>query len=120
MLNIKENKNPTEQMNEIIKMIKLTLNVQLNVNDLGNFLQTSNPLISQLASNTVESIIPITADRNDTSCSTIVQHAQPLLTSTVISNEPITVKISNCKSISAAGVPWLHEKPTKKKENEKL
>ena len=34
VLNIKENKNPTEQMNEIIKMIKLTLNVQLNVNDL--------------------------------------------------------------------------------------
>ena len=113
VLNIKENKNPTEQMNENIKMIKLTLNVQFNVNDLSNFLQTGDPLISPLVSNTVESII---ADRNDTSCSNIVQHAQPLLTSTVISIEPITVKISHCKSNSAAGVPWLHKKPTKKRK----
>ena len=102
-------------MNEIIKMIKLTLNVQLSVNDLGNFLQTGDPLISLRASDIVESIIPIAADRN-ASCSTIVQHAQPLLTSTVNSNEPITVQISNYKSNSAAGVPWLHKNPTKKKK----
>ena len=48
VLNIKENKNLTEQINEIIKMIKLTLNVELNVNDLGNFLQTGDPLISPI------------------------------------------------------------------------
>ena len=101
-------------------MFKLTLNVQLNANDLGNFLETGDPLISQQACNTVESIIPITTDRNDASCSTIVQHSQLLLTSIVNSNEPISVKINNFKSNSAADVPGLNKKPTKKKENEKL
>ena len=48
VLNIKENKNLTEQMNEIIKMIKLILNIQLNVNDLSNFLQMCDPLISPI------------------------------------------------------------------------
>ena len=79
------------------------------------FFKCVTHLFPPLASNTVESIIPITADRNDTSCSTTVQHDQPLLTSTVISNEPIAVKISNCKSNSAAGCCIK-----RRKKNEKL
>ena len=84
VLHIKVNKNPIEQINEIIKMIKLTLNVQLNVNDLGVFLETGDPLISPQVCNTFGTIIPITTDRNDTSCSNIVRHAQPLMTRQIL------------------------------------
>ena len=110
-MSIKDITDPAKQMAENIKIIKITLDVQLDINYLESFLQTETPSTSSLVCTNVEA--------TPTAANAYSQQAQPLSNSSLNSNKALPSKMSFVKTNLIGSKPGLHKTVSTKKKGNK-
>ena len=102
VISIKDITDPAKQMVEIIKIIKITLDVQLDINYLESFLQTETPSTSSLVCTNV--------DATPTAPNVCSQPAQPVSNSLLQSHKILPSKKSIVKTNPIGSAPSLHKR----------